>query len=98
MNWLVMKLIFTIVPKRAPFLIRPVASLILGGLTKQLVDPNIEKAAEVVKLALEKHKGGWIAGGDAEGNPVSTQIQSSTCSRQTLIHEPPRACLSTDRR
>lgn len=49
MPLLVSKLIYTIVPGRAPFFIRPIARLLFDGLTKQMVDPRIKLHADYVR-------------------------------------------------
>ncbi|KDQ10410.1 hypothetical protein BOTBODRAFT_163976 [Botryobasidium botryosum FD-172 SS1] len=58
------KLIFTLIPARAPFLIRPVARVICAGVTKTLVEPQLRTNGEMIEKHLEKTNGGWFAGGD----------------------------------
>lgn len=53
---LVQKIIFDIIPKRSPFLIRPLVSLIFGQLDKQLVQPAVTKNLDFVCASLFKHQ------------------------------------------
>lgn len=80
MPMMVNKLIFSIVPGQAPFLIRPLVSSIFGALTKQIVDPEIKKSIEYVSSELQKvpptsSSQIWFAGGDKDGNPTSADYQ-----------------------
>lgn len=49
MPLLVNKLIFSIIPKRVPFFLRPLANLICGGFTKSFLDPRIKENADFVR-------------------------------------------------
>lgn len=61
MNWLVMKLVFTMIPKQPmPFFARPVASKISGGVLSGLVDPNMATAASFIESHLDTHT--WFSG------------------------------------
>lgn len=76
MPMMVNKLIFTIVPTQAPFLIRPLVSAIFGSLTSKLVDPEITKTFDFIGEEMDKlptpAQGSikWLAGGDKTGGPV----------------------------
>lgn len=53
---LVLKYIFTLVPQKAPFFIRPIVNLIFGQLDKQMADPEIKKHSQLVSdLLLMPH-------------------------------------------
>ncbi len=60
MPLLVMKLVFTAIPERVPFFVRPVASLITKGVSTQLLDPQI--ADHVAFWQAELARDGWFAG------------------------------------
>jgi glutathione S-transferase len=63
MNWLVMKLVFTVIPTQPmPFFVRPIARGICRKVQQQLVDPNLESAADFIEDHLGRHR--WIAGAD----------------------------------
>lgn len=51
MPYLVMKIIFELIPKRTPFFIRPFANLILGGVTSAFLDPTLKQHAEFVRTS-----------------------------------------------
>src|SRR5512134_4007092 len=61
MNWLVMKLVFTTIPKQPmPFFARPVARSISSGVQQKLIDPNLEQARAFIEDHLARHR--WFAG------------------------------------
>lgn len=57
---LTMKLIFSILPRRAPALIRPVARMLAGGMQAQRLDPQIADLAALWEAELGRE--GWFAG------------------------------------
>lgn len=69
-----MKLVFSVVPTQAPFLVRPLVSAICSGVVASFVDPELKKLMGFVQSELDKKGGGWFAGGDSEGNPVSSEV------------------------
>jgi len=61
MNWLVMKLVFTMIPKQPmPFFARPIAGKISEGVLHGLVDPNVAQAASFIEAHLAQHT--WFSG------------------------------------
>ena len=63
MNWLVMKLVFTSIPKQPmPFFARPVARALCAKVQAQLVDPNLRAATAFIEHHLSRHR--WFAGPD----------------------------------
>ena len=90
MNWLMMKLVFTIVPTRSPFLMRPIVSTIFGGVGKQVIDPELVKLSKFISGELKKKNGGWLAGGDQEGNPVRAAAFFYICLALTDPSSPHR--------
>ena len=57
---LVMTLVFSAIPARVPFFIRPVAKLISETVQKNFLRPNIE--AQLTLMESELANGGWFAG------------------------------------
>jgi glutathione S-transferase len=63
MNWLVMKLVFVTIPTQPmPFLVRPVARTLCGKVQAQLIDPNLQTAAEFIEDHLSRHR--WFLGSE----------------------------------
>ncbi len=59
---LLMKLIFTLIPRRAPALIRPLARMITAPILATMVDPQIKQHMAYWEGELAKAE--WFAGGD----------------------------------
>lgn len=66
------KLIFTLVPKRAPFFLRPVVKMIFGMLLNTLVEPRLKLHHDFIESHLEKFPSGWFAGGE---HPTAADFQ-----------------------
>jgi len=63
MNWLVMKLVFSTIPKQPmPFFARPIARGICSKVQAQLIDPNLAAASEFINEHLGRHR--WFAGNE----------------------------------
>jgi glutathione S-transferase len=63
MNWLVMKLVFTSIPRQPmPFFVRPIARALCAKVQKQLVDPNLRSSTAFIEDHLSHHR--WFAGQD----------------------------------
>jgi glutathione S-transferase len=63
MNWLVMKLVFTSIPKQPmPFFVRPIARALCGRVQQQLVDPNLMAGTAFIEDHLSRNR--WFAGED----------------------------------
>ena len=61
MNWLVMKLVFQVIPTQPmPFFVRPIAKALCGKVLAQLVDPNVKGGMDFMEAHLKKHT--WFAG------------------------------------
>lgn len=68
----VFKLILSVVPKQASFLTRPLVNMVTSGLLAAFVDPENTRKVNFVSEELTKKNGGWFAGGDKDGGPVSS--------------------------
>ncbi|MGB7480681.1 MAG: glutathione S-transferase [Burkholderiaceae bacterium] len=61
MNWLLMKLVFTTIPKQPmPFFVRPIARQLCGQALAKLVDPNLATALPFIDAHLAQNP--WFAG------------------------------------
>jgi len=58
------KFIFSLVPQRAPALMRPLIKPTFSMLNKKLVLPQIKSHCEFIEAHLAKTSSGWFAGGD----------------------------------
>jgi len=59
---LVMKLVFSEIPRRAPVFMKPVANAIMGRAIKAFLDPQLQTHADYWEAALAEH--GWFAGAE----------------------------------
>jgi glutathione S-transferase len=63
MNWLVMKLVFTLIPNRPmPFFAKPVARGLSAKVQEQLIDPNLKTSCDFIEEHLGRNR--WFAGPD----------------------------------
>jgi glutathione S-transferase len=63
MNWLVMKLVFSSLPKRPmPFFAKPVARAMCDKVQQQLIDPNLQNSLQFIEGHLARNT--WFAGQD----------------------------------
>ncbi|MFO1394045.1 MAG: glutathione S-transferase [Steroidobacteraceae bacterium] len=61
MNWLVMKLVFSTIPKQPmPFFAKPIARALCSKVEGQLIDPNLATAAQFLDAHLSANR--WFAG------------------------------------
>jgi glutathione S-transferase len=61
MNWLVMKLVFTTIPRQPmPFFVRPIARQLCERVRARLVDPNVATATAFIEDHLARHR--WFVG------------------------------------
>ncbi|GBR11796.1 glutathione S-transferase [Acetobacter oeni] len=68
---LVLKLIFSMLPSRVPFFLRPFAALISKGVQDRLIDPELKRHSDFWEQSLTKTE--WFAGPDF----TATDIQMS---------------------
>ena len=61
MNWLVMKLVFGVIPTQPmPFFARPIARALCNKVQANLIDPNLQNARDFIEQHLGQHR--WFAG------------------------------------
>lgn len=61
MNWLVMKLVFTTIPRQPmPFFAKPIAKALCGKVIDTLIEPNVRSAVTVMNDYLATNR--WFAG------------------------------------
>ncbi len=61
MNWLVMKLVFTVIPTQPmPFFVRPIAKALCGKVLSNLIDPNVSNGLDFMEAHLSENN--WFAG------------------------------------
>lgn len=61
MNWLVMKLVFTVIPTQPmPFFAKPIARALSTKVQANLIDPNLNSARDFIEQHLATHT--WFAG------------------------------------
>jgi glutathione S-transferase len=61
MNWLVMKLVFGVIPTQPmPFFARPIARALCNKVQGRLIDPNLQSARDFIEQHLAAHS--WFAG------------------------------------
>jgi glutathione S-transferase len=61
MNWLMMKLVFTTLPRQPmPFFARPIARTMCGKVATQLIDPNLRTACSFIDEHLGRNR--WFSG------------------------------------
>jgi glutathione S-transferase len=61
MNWLVMKLVFTTIPKQPmPFFVRPIARQLCAQVQAKLIDPNLATGMAFIEAHLGRHT--WFSG------------------------------------
>lgn len=61
MNWLVMQLVFSTIPRQAmPFFVRPIARALCTQVQQKLIRPNVQTALSFMEAHLAQHH--WFAG------------------------------------
>ncbi|GAK67931.1 thioredoxin-like protein [Moesziomyces antarcticus] len=78
MPTLVMKLVFSMIPAKMPFFVRPIGNAIVSNVNSAFLDPDLKRKSDFVADELVKKcdgGNGWFAGGDKDGNPTSADFQ-----------------------
>ncbi|KAH7910141.1 thioredoxin-like protein [Hygrophoropsis aurantiaca] len=86
MPLLVQKLIFTIIPQRAPYLISFLLKTVFGRIIKTMLDPQVRKHVNLIEGHLAT-AGTWFAGGE---NPTSADYMMGF-PLEAMVHEMPDA-------
>ncbi len=68
MPLLVMKLVFSVIPKRSPALIRPIANAIVSNVEKNFLGPNLRTNLDFIESELGKST--WFAGEELTGADI----------------------------
>ncbi|KAJ1041634.1 hypothetical protein NDA14_000434 [Ustilago hordei] len=78
MPMLVMKLVFSMIPAKMPFFVRPIGNAIVNNVNSAFIDPDLKRKTDFVADELVKkcNSGNdWFAGGDKDGNPTAADFQ-----------------------
>ena len=90
MPFLLMKLVFNELPKRAPALIRPVARALMGGAQTGFVDPELKTHLDYLEGELGKTA--WFAGPSFSAADIQMSFPLGGRRQPGRIEEPPGAC------
>lgn len=72
---LLIKLLFSTMYNRSPFFIKPVVSMLTGGVNSGYVDPNLKNMFEMLDTYLAKDGGReWLAG---QSEPTAADFMAS---------------------
>ncbi|SNX85654.1 related to glutathione S-transferase [Melanopsichium pennsylvanicum] len=78
MPTLVTKLIFSMIPAKMPFFVRPIGNAIVNNVNSAFLDPDLKRKSDFVadELVNKCNSGNdWFAGGDRDGNPTAADFQ-----------------------
>ena len=78
MPTLVMKLVFSMIPPKMPFFVRPIGNAIVNNVNSAFIDPDLKRKSDFIADELVKHcdsGNAWFAGGDKDGNPTAADFQ-----------------------
>lgn len=78
MPLLVMKLIFSVIPSRAPALVRPIARGIVAGMEKNFLGPNLKTHLDYVESELGKSR--YFAGAELTGADIQMSFPLEAAS------------------
>ena len=78
MPLLVMKLIFSVIPKRSPALIRPIANGIVNNVEKNFLGPNLKTHLDYIESELAQHL--WFAGEALSGADIQMSFALEAAS------------------
>ena len=96
MPLLLMKLIFSRIPSRLPFFMRPVGRAISNGANKQLLDPQIGN--HFMFLEMELGKRAWFAGPEFTAADIQMSFPLEAASaRAPLVRQMPKLAAFLDR-
>lgn len=96
MPLLVQKLLFTVIPKRAPFFMRPVMKTAFGQLLTKLVNPQLKQ--HIAFWESELNKSEWFAGNDFTAADIQMSFPLEAASgRAGLAQGHPKAMAFLER-
>jgi glutathione S-transferase len=95
MPFLVMKLIFTEIPKskQMPFFLKPIARTLFGGVAKSFVDPNL--ATHIAFWDTELAKSPYFAGDDLTGADIMMSFPLEAASARAGLADRIKTYLTT---
>ena len=88
MPLIVMKLLLTVGPRRAPFLIRPLIKFVFGGLLKSFVDPGLKRNAQYFEGELNKYQ--WFAGNEFSAADVQMSFPVEAMAERGGLSQYPK--------
>ena len=90
MPLLVQKLLFTIAPRRAPLLMRPILTAVFNKMMAMIVDPQLKRHMAFWESELSKSE--WFAGSEMTGADIQMSFPlEAACSRAGLDERYPKA-------
>lgn len=78
MPLLVMKLVFSMIPSKMPFFVRPIGNAIVNNVNTAFLNPDLKRKTDFIADELVKKcdaGNAWFAGGDSHGNPTAADFQ-----------------------
>jgi glutathione S-transferase len=84
----VMKLVFQMIPKALPFLLRPIGHLIAKGAGDQFLDPTLAK--QIAFMEAELGRGGWFAADQFTAADVMMSFPVETDAARGALKDHPR--------
>lgn len=95
MTPLLLKLIFSEIPKRAPFLARPVAKGISAAMNKRMIDPSL--ASHIRYWEAELNRSEWFAGDDFTAADIMMSFPAEAAASRGGVPGLPRLDAFLDR-
>jgi glutathione S-transferase len=88
MPLLVMTLIFSVIPKRSPALVRPIAKGIVNNVEKNFLGPNLKTHLDYIESELVKHN--WFAGAELSAADIQMSFALEAASARGPQGERPK--------
>ncbi|KAF9041197.1 thioredoxin-like protein [Panaeolus papilionaceus] len=78
-------LMFTIIPQKSPFFLRPILKFVFNKITQAMLLPQIKANFAMVESHLAKRSSMWIAGGST---PTAADFQMAFCLEAVVVEAP----------
>lgn len=88
MPLLVMKLIFSVIPRRSPAIIRPIAKAIVANVEKNFLGPNLRTHLDYIESELSKST--WFAGEEITAADVQMSFVMEASSARGPVGDRPK--------